>query len=159
VLRAFAERSNPLLSWVLIMFNHFSIALAISFNEKITWDHTSLYLSGILFSGILGIICLNILKSREFDIDLNRFQGHALRHPRLAFVFLAASLGLAGFPITPTFIGEDVIISHIHEDQILLVSLTALSFILDGLALIRIFSRLFMGPHIRSLQEMAFRSA
>ena len=51
-------------------------------------------------------------------------------------MFLVSCLGLAGFPITPTFIGEDVIFSHIHEDQPILALFVALSLIIDGLAII-----------------------
>ncbi len=32
-------------------------------------------------------------------------------------VFFLCCLGATGFPITPTFIGEDLIFTHIHEDQ------------------------------------------
>jgi formate hydrogenlyase subunit 3/multisubunit Na+/H+ antiporter MnhD subunit len=68
-------------------------------------------------------------------------------------------LGLSGFPITPTFIGEDLIFSHIHEDQIVLACFVTLSFIIDGLSIIRMYARLFLGPHIKSPTEMAYRSA
>jgi NADH-quinone oxidoreductase subunit L len=64
-----------------------------------------------------------------------------------------------GFPITPTFIGEDLIFTHIHEDQVVLATFVALSFIIDGLAIIRIFARVFLGPHVRSVYEMAYRSS
>jgi formate hydrogenlyase subunit 3/multisubunit Na+/H+ antiporter MnhD subunit len=74
-------------------------------------------------------------------------------------VFLIACLGLTGFPITPTFLGEDLIFSHIHSDQYLLASFTALSFVVDGLSIIRIFARVFLGPHSKSPTEMAYRSS
>jgi NADH-quinone oxidoreductase subunit L len=54
---------------------------------------------------------------------------------------------MAGFPITPSFVGEDLIFSHIRTDQFLLAFFVASSFIVDGLALIRIYARLFLGPH------------
>jgi formate hydrogenlyase subunit 3/multisubunit Na+/H+ antiporter MnhD subunit len=74
-------------------------------------------------------------------------------------VFLIACLGVSGFPITPTFIGEDLLFSHIHEDQALLAFFVALSFIIDGLAIIRIYARVFMGPHVKSVYETAYRSS
>jgi NADH:ubiquinone oxidoreductase subunit 4 (subunit M) len=64
-----------------------------------------------------------------------------------------------GFPITPTFIGEDLIFTHIHEDQVALATIVALSFIIDGLAIIRIYARVFLGPHVKSVYEMAYRSS
>jgi formate hydrogenlyase subunit 3/multisubunit Na+/H+ antiporter MnhD subunit len=66
---------------------------------------------------------------------------------------------MAGFPITPTFIGEDLIFSHIHADQVVLAAIVALSFVLNGLALIRIYARVFLGPHVKTYHEIAYRSA
>jgi formate hydrogenlyase subunit 3/multisubunit Na+/H+ antiporter MnhD subunit len=77
----------------------------------------------------------------------------------MALVFLLACLGLAGFPITPSFVGEDLIFSHIHEEQFVLAFFIALSFIVDGLAIIRIYGRVFLGPHVKSIYEMAYRSS
>jgi len=95
----------------------------------------------------------------EGSIGLDQFHGHSYKHPKLAFLFLLCCLGLSGFPITPTFIGEDLIFSHIHENQIVLASFTALSLIIDGLAIIRIYARVFLGPHAKSIDEMAYRSS
>ena len=159
VLKSFAERKNIHLSWTLIIMSHFWIALAIAFNEFFKFDQVHLYLSGIAISGILGFLCLHRLKTLETYIDLDQFHGHSYKHPKIAFVFLLACLGVSGFPITPTFIGEDVIFSHIHEDQALLAFFISLSFIIDGLAIIRIYARVFLGPHVKSVYEMAYRSS
>lgn len=147
VLRSFVERKNVFVAWSLIIFNHLWVAAAISLNETVQPSETLLFLSGILFSGALGLICLQQIMLIDHTVDLNYFHGYSKPHPVLAFTFLIASLGLAGFPITPTFIGEDLIYSHIHENQPLLALLVALSFIIDGLAIIRIYSRIFMGPY------------
>jgi NADH-quinone oxidoreductase subunit L len=159
VLKAFTERIHARLSWTLIIMNHFWVALSISFNEHFNYDHTIIYLSGIVIAGLFGFLCLHWVKTREGSVDLNQFHGYSLKYPRLAFIFLLTCLGLTGFPITPTFIGEDLIFTHIHEDQLVLASFTALSFILDGLAAIRIFARVFLGPHVKSMYEMAYRSS
>jgi formate hydrogenlyase subunit 3/multisubunit Na+/H+ antiporter MnhD subunit len=80
-------------------------------------------------------------------------------HPKITFVFLLACLGLTGFPISPTFVGEDLIFSHIHQNQYMLALFTSLSFVVDGLALIRIFARVFLGPHRKTYHETPFRSS
>jgi NADH-quinone oxidoreductase subunit L len=147
VLRSFVERKNVFVAWSLVILNHLWVALAISFNESFDFSETMLYLSGILFSGALGLMCLQQIMNIDHTVDLNYFHGYSKPHPVLAFTFLMACLGLAGFPITPTFIGEDLIYSHIHEGQPLLAVLVALSFIIDGLAIIRIYARIFMGPY------------
>ncbi|MFZ6010698.1 MAG: proton-conducting transporter membrane subunit, partial [Bacteroidota bacterium] len=155
----FTERKRARKSWVLIFMNHFYVALSISLNETFNFEHAVVYLSGIFVSGLFGYLVLYWVRSREGDFALNQFHGYSYKYPRLAFIFLLTCLGLTGFPITPTFIGEDLIFSHIHQDQIVLASFTALSFILDGLAAIRIFARVFLGPHVKSMYEMAYRSS
>jgi formate hydrogenlyase subunit 3/multisubunit Na+/H+ antiporter MnhD subunit len=77
----------------------------------------------------------------------------------MALLFLLCCLGISGFPITPSFIGEDVMFSHVREDQVMLAAFTSLSFIIDGLAIIRIYARVFLGPHVKSMYEMAYRSS
>jgi NADH-quinone oxidoreductase subunit L len=159
VLKAFTERKNVQMTWLLIIMNSLWVALAVSFNENFTLHHTLLYLSGIVFFGAIGFGCLRLLRTLERDIDLDRFHGHSYLYPGLAFVFLLACLAVAGFPITPTFIGEDLIFSHIHENQLWLAFIVSLCFIIDGLAIIRIYARVFLGPHVRSVYEMGYRSS
>jgi NADH-quinone oxidoreductase subunit L len=159
VLKSFVERKNVLLGWTLIIMSHFWIALAISFNEQFTFEHVHLYLSGITVSGLLGYLCLHRLRNLEASLDLEQFHGYSVKYPKLGQLFLLACLGLAGFPITPTFVGEDLIFTHIHEDQAVLVFIVSMSFILDGLAIIRIYSRIFLGPHVKSVFNIAYRSS
>lgn len=159
VLKSYTERKNVQLAWVLIIMNHFWIALAVSFNEHYVYTQSVLYLSGIVVMGTVGYYIIHKLKSIENHVDLNTFNGHSYEHPKFAFVFLLACLGLTGFPITPTFVGEDIIFSHIHENQIALAFFSASSLIIDGIAVIRIYSRVFLGPHIKTYHESAFKSS
>ena len=149
VFKAFTERNSVRLSWSLVILNHCFIALAISFNEHFDNIHHLWYLSGVIVSGIIGYLCIQRLRKLEKWISLDQFYGHSFEHPKITFLFLIACLGLAGFPITPSFIGEDLIFSHIHENQILLALFTALSFVLNGLAVIRIYARIFLGPNAK----------
>jgi NADH:ubiquinone oxidoreductase subunit 5 (subunit L)/multisubunit Na+/H+ antiporter MnhA subunit len=158
VIKAFTERASVRKSWTLIALNHIAIAIAISFNEHFDFMHHVWYLSGIVGSWLLGLLLINRLRKLEW-VSLDRFYGHVYEHPKIAFWFLICSLGLAGFPITPSFIGEDLIFSHIHYDQIGLAFFTALSLIINGLATIRIYSRIFLGPHVKNYHEVAKRSS
>jgi formate hydrogenlyase subunit 3/multisubunit Na+/H+ antiporter MnhD subunit len=147
------------MSWLLIIMNHFWIALSVMFNEAVRWHEIGIYLSGIMVFGLGGYLALRRLKRLEGTIDLDQFHGHSYRHPKIALFFLLASLGLSGFPISPTVIGEDLIFTHIHEDQWVLAFCTSLSFIVDGLAIMRIYARTFLGPHVKSVYDMAYRSS
>ena len=159
VLKSYTERKNVQLAWVLIIMNHFWIALAISFNEHYIYTQSLLYLSGIIAMGIVGYITILKLIAVESHVDLNTFNGHSYEHPKFAFVFLLSCLGLTGFPITPTFVGEDIIFTHIHENQIALAFFTSSSLIIDVISAIRIYSRVFLGPHVKTNHVSAFKSS
>lgn len=159
VLKAFTERKMARMSWLLVIMNHFWVALAVAFNEDFTFDQIHLYLSGVAAAGLFGSYLLHRIKILEGNIDMDQFHGHAHEHRGIAFLFLLCALGASGFPITPTFIGEDLIFTHIHEDQNMLAFIISLGFIVDAIAIIRIYARVFLGPHVKSVYEMAYRSS
>lgn len=160
VFKAFSERNYPRLALMLVMANHFWIALGVSFNETFDFSQTLIYLSGVSIAGTLGYWLLDQVRKKEPDhFDLNQYYGHGSRFPKYGLFFLLTAIGVMGFPISPTFIGLDLIYSHIHEDQYLLASFAAISFILGGIALIRIYARVFLGPHIKNYHQKALPSS
>lgn len=160
VMRSFTERKRPRLALFLVIMNHYWIALGILFNEAFNPLHLSLYLSGITVAGFIGLTVLKYLKKKENNFfDLNQYYGHSYEYPRLSFLFLLSCLGIMGFPITPSFIGEDLIFSHIHEHQFIQAFAASTSYILAGISCIRIYARLFLGNHIKNYHETALKSA
>ena len=159
ILKAFVERKSAMTSWVLIVINQLYQSLAFGFNEEFDFNQVHIYLSGIFISTFLGVAIILKLRQRNEDVSLHQFHGHSYEHPRLAFLFIVACLGLAGFPITPTFIGEDLMLGHIHENQFPLLIMVVLNLILDGLVIFRIYSRLFLGQHTKGYHEVAYRSS
>lgn len=158
-LKSFSEKRSVHQAFFLIVFNHLFIALAVFFNEHLSWEEVAIYISGVLTAGVLGFFVLNYLTKRNENLRLNRFHGHSYEYPITSILFLLACLGLTGFPISPTFLGEDLIFSHIHEEQITLAFLVACSFVIDGLSLIRQYSMLFLGPHSKTYHEIAYRNS
>jgi len=159
-LRAFAERSNPVKAWLMIIACQLFLALSISlFHEDFGRNYIFIYLSGSVVFSVVGLICLRKIKSLESSLDLNQFHGHSYEYPGLAFVFLISCLGMIGFPFTPTFIGIDILFSHIHKQEAFLIVFISLSFIFMELALLRMYSRIFMGQHKKAYHPIAYRSS
>ncbi len=159
VFKSFSERRSPFLAWILIVMNHFWIALAIVFNDKVSVNEIAYYLAGIILAGIMGYVALLQLRKLERKILINQYLGHVYEHPKFAFFFLMATLGITGFPITSTFIGEDLIFSHIDSNQLFLAFFVASSFVVSGIAGIRIYARLFLGPHVKTYHELPYKSS
>lgn len=159
VFRAYASRKHIILSWVMVVMNHFWVLLAISFNDSLTTEGFLYYITGVVSAGILGLVALMSIRKQEKNVNLNSFQGHGFEHPKLALAFLIACLGLAGFPITSTFIGEDILFSHIKYDQVFLAFFVSLGFVISGISLIRMYARIFLGPHVKKYHAVAFKSS
>lgn len=159
VFKSFSERRSPFLAWILIVMNHFWIALAIVFNDKVSINEIAYYLAGIIVAGIIGYVALLQLRKLERKILINQYLGHVYEHPKFAFFFLLATLGITGFPITTTFIGEDLVFSHIDSNQLFLAFFVASSFVVSGIAGIRIYARLFLGPHVKTYHELPYKSS
>lgn len=159
VLKSFGERKNIYKSWSLIIMSHFWIALSVSFNSNFKINQVLIYLSGVVISGLLGYYILHKLNKIEDKVDLENYQGHSYEHPKMAFLFLISCLALSGFPITTTFIGEDLIFLNIHQNQILLAFIISFCFVFDGIVLIRMYSKLFLGPHVKTYHESAYKSS
>lgn len=159
VLKSFSERMSPQLSWFFVIMNHLWIALSMSFYDEVTSNEIAIYVSGVLLSGVVGYACLSQLKILEPGVDLKESQGHIYEHTGQAFIFLLACLGLMGFPITPSFLGIDLIFTHIHTDQIVFAFILALSFVIVGLSLVRIYSRVYLGPHVKTYHETPLKNS
>jgi NADH:ubiquinone oxidoreductase subunit 4 (subunit M) len=160
VLKSFSERVFPRLTWVLILFNHLSLALAISFNESIELEQTLIFLSGIIVSGAIGYLALSKLRKLDYEnTTLNQYNGNIEKYPKLALLFFLATLGLTGFPVTPSFIGEDLLFSHINNNQFILGFIVAFSFVLSGISLIRMYARLFLGPYTKPSESNPLKSS
>jgi len=158
-LKSFSEKKSVYQAFSLVVFNHFFIALAVFFNEHMTYIEMLIYVSGVLIAGMIGIFALNYMKRNHEKLNLKRFHGHSYEYPMISIIFLLACLGLTGFPISPTFLGEDLIFSHIHDNQFILATLVAISFVIDGLSLIRQYAKLFLGPHSKTYHEIAYRNS
>jgi NADH-quinone oxidoreductase subunit L len=159
ILKAFSDRTDAQGAWILAFLSQILVAISIFLNEPLEWTELAYYFVGSTVSAIVGYACLKQIKDMDGDIALNRYHGYSYEKPLTALVMLLACLGLSGFPITPTFIGVDILFTHIHKQQIVLVLLVALHFLFFELALLRIYTRIFMGQHKKTDHPMAFKSS
>jgi NADH-quinone oxidoreductase subunit L len=159
VLASFAQRASAGKAWLLIVSAQCFITLSVITNEYVHWEEIVIYLGAVFLAALVGYSILISLKNKGNNIHMNTFNGHAYEHPGSAFIFLLCCLALIGFPFTPTFLGIDLLFTHIHADQTVLITMTALSFIFIELAILRIYARIYMGPHHRNDHPIAYRSS
>lgn len=159
VMNAFTERASSKRAWLFLLYSQLFILAAIAHNETISISEIVLYLSGIIVSGVTGYLSLVRIVKLEGDANLQGHYGHVYEHPKLATIFFLSCLGVVGFPLTPSFIGIDVVLSHLDDHPLFLIVFLGLNYIFIDLAALRIFSRIFLGPHKKGYHEIAFKSA
>lgn len=156
---AWTERYSALRSWVYITLSQLFFMLAVIEQHRFNMTQLALYLSGTMLAFIVGFWSLFKVTSVENDINLNEFHGHVYEHPRFALSFLVAALMMSGFPISPAFIGYDILFSEIDMHHPVLLGTSFLIFIFLELTVLRIYARVFLGQHVKTYHEVAFRSA
>lgn len=160
ILSAFSDKGDARHAWLVIVFSHLFMTLSIALlNENFGHNHMMIYLSGTLISAVTGYVCLHRMYALDRDIQLNQFHGYVYEHPKTAIVFLIACLGFLGLPFTPSFIGIDLLFSHIHKHEEIIIVLTALSFLVVEIAILRIYTRVFLGQYKKANHAMAYRSS
>jgi len=157
--RAFSTRDSARSAWSMLMVNQLFLFLALWLEAALDPTEGLLFLSGVVFSGVLGYTVLAHLERGGAGLLLDRFNGHGLRHPGLARVFAFAVLAIAGFPITPTFLGEELMLSHIGDSQWILLLLVLGNLILDGFVGMRLYCHVFLGGGRDGKPDLNFRSA
>ncbi|HRH61802.1 MAG TPA: proton-conducting transporter membrane subunit [Bacteroidia bacterium] len=160
IVRAFTEKQDPFFAWLFCVASQLFLTLSISLlNENFGQNHVLLYFSGAGIFALIGFLTLARLKKLEPELSMLDFQGHSYEHPKLALLFLISCLGFLGLPFTPTFIGIDILFSHIHKHEELLIVFTALSFLIMEISILRIYARLFLGTHTKNYHPIAYRSS
>ena len=160
ILFAFSYRGSALITWGYLLMAHLFIIAAIGMNAaQVNVIEIIYYTSGIGAAFLLGYYCLQKIKAIDHDISLNNYHGYVYEDRPTALLFMLAAIAMLGFPVTAAFIGIDVIFTYVGSNQYVMILLMALCFIFIELAAIRIYLRIFLGPHKKLNHPVAFRSS
>lgn len=160
VLFSFSYRGSALRAWFYILLAHLFVMASIGINTPhINSIEIAFYTSGIAAAFALGSYCLTRVKGIDNDISLNHYHGYVYEEKITALLFLLATIGILGFPLTGAFVAIDVYFTYVGSGQVLTITLMALCFIFIELAAIRIFLRIFLGQHKKLNHPVAFRSS
>lgn len=158
-LRSFIEKKNVFYTWLLVLLAHTSIMLTVYTLDDPRVIHVALYAGGLFISTLAGFWVLYDMQNKQIELNLNWYQGHAYDLPKHNLIFLLASLGLFGFPITSTFLGIEEMVNYIHTSQPLILFFIILILLVNSLSVIRMYSRIFLGPHNKTYHEISRRSS
>lgn len=157
-LRAFSVQGNMKTAWNLIFLGQLYTIAFLFFASPLHFTPLLMYAVGIGIAFVLGYGVLNYLQIKEKD-DFANFQGHIYEYRRLGNLFFIISLCFIAFPITPAFLGQEILLSTIHGEHILQIVLFAIAYVMSGIATIRLFAKVFFGPHQKTYHEVAYKSS
>jgi NADH-quinone oxidoreductase subunit L len=145
-LSGFSQKHSHFRTWNDIALSYFFACFAVWFMVNSAWDDAVLFLTGIIPAWLLGIAALSLLlKSENYKNSPFAYLAMAETKPKLSLLLFISFLGLVGFPITPAFIGEDLLLYHASSQHPWFAALIAFSFVVNGIAAARIFLKLCMG--------------
>lgn len=145
-LSAFSHKHNPFQIWHSVTLSSVLAAVAVWLMAPDADIDVILFLSGILPSWLLGIIAMRVLlQGDHFAASPFVFRAFAESRPGWSLVLFFSFLGLVGFPITPAFLGEDLLLSHASNQHPWFALPITVSFVINGIAAARMYMRLCMG--------------
>ncbi|MEI6833371.1 MAG: proton-conducting transporter membrane subunit [bacterium] len=150
---AFAEEKSAIRAWNTASLSALFSGLTILVLDPHTSSDVLVYGSGVLFFWVVGLQSLFFLGGNGGVIPMTRYNGMGLVAPGGSIMLFIAVLGVSGFPISPTYIGQDLILHHASSEFIWLVLVLALSIVINGISLARIYTRVCFGPRPSFSQE------
>lgn len=158
-IRAFTTKHSAAICWNLIMLGNMFGALFLALASAESLKHLIMYSAGILAAFIVGHICLGYLRAKGEQTALKDYSGAIYAFPKLGNLFFIVCLVFMAFPISPTFLAQDIILSSIPSSHAFQIVFFFLSYLLLGISIMRLYTKTFFGPHQSSHHEKAYKSS
>lgn len=145
-LSAFSQKHSPYKVWNTVAFSSLLAGIAVWLMTADAMTDAGLFASGIIPGWLVGLIVLRgMLKDEDFAKNPFLYRAMAEKHPKLSLLLFLSFLAMVGFPISPAFLGEDLLISHASEHNPWFAFPITIAFVVNGIAVARLFVRLCMG--------------
>lgn len=158
-IRAYTTKNSARTGWNLLIAGHLFGALFLGLASMSDWRYLALYGAGVIPAFIVGHVCLRYLEAKGEPSVLRDYHGSMYVFTRLGNLFFIVALLFMAFPISPSFLAQDVLVSSIPEDHAYLMVLFCLSYLLVGVSVVRLYTKVFFGPHKTSYHEKAYKSS
>ncbi len=158
-IRAYATKNSARTCWNLIMLGHLFVGLFLALAVDRSWNYLVVYGTGIVAAFIAGHVCLWYLEEKGETISLSDYRGVMYAFKKLGHVFFVVCLLFMVFPISPSFLAQDILVSLIPGSHAFQIALFCLSYLLAGVSVMRLYTKLFFGPYTTSDHEIAYKSS
>ena len=142
---AFSERRSALRAWNTASLSALFAGVTVVVMEPSTADDILIYASSITLFWVIGFQSLLFMADGIEKLNLQFYRGMSASHPGGSVLLLVAILGVSGFPISPVYIGQDILLHHAAGADMWLVLAIALTIVINGISLARIYLKVCMG--------------
>jgi NADH-quinone oxidoreductase subunit L len=142
---------KPRVAWDIASTTGVVLAISIALREPDAWVGVAMMTGNNLIGWALGRLALRRMESTGLVFDLAKYRGYVHTDPRGSVYFLMGFLLLAGFPIGPGFLAEDILLHSTVHIGWASTAVLGLAFVINGIALCRIFVRCCFGGEGRTL--------
>lgn len=158
-IRAYATKNSARVCWNLIMLGHLFGALFLGLASDWNWKYLVMYGVGVAAAFIVGHACLWYMQMRGESLLLRDYHGSIYAFTGLGHVFFIVCLLYAAFPISSSFLAQDILVSLIPRSHALQITLFCFSYLLVGVSIMRLYTKVFFGPYRTSHHEIAYKSS
>jgi formate hydrogenlyase subunit 3/multisubunit Na+/H+ antiporter MnhD subunit len=145
-LSAFSQKHSPYSVWNAIGLSSTLAGVSVWFLNPGALLDVIIFASGILPAWALGIFALyRLLKNNNFSDSPFTYRAMSETQPKLSLLLFLSFLGLVGFPISPAFLGEDLLLSHASSEGAWFALPITIAFVINGIAAAKVFQRLCLG--------------
>jgi NADH:ubiquinone oxidoreductase subunit 5 (subunit L)/multisubunit Na+/H+ antiporter MnhA subunit len=146
-LSALSDSNKPVKVWNAITLSSILAGVAVLFLNPGAQKDVAIFLSGIIPAWLLGLVVLaKMLKLTTGGEDtLFTYWAMAETQPKLSLLLFISFLCLVGFPISPAFLGEDLLLAHASSYAPWFALPITIAFVINGIAAAKVFQKLCLG--------------
>lgn len=157
--RAFTTKKSAATSWNLIMLGHLFMSYFLMAASGNNWIYLAMYGAGVVPAFAIGHACLRYLSINNQETTLQQYQGSIYAFTKVGNLFFVVSLLFMAFPISSSFLAQEILLSTIPGSHTLQIILFCFAYLLVGVSVMRLYTKLFFGSHKASYHEQAYKSS
>ena len=147
----FSSKRYPTVTWNCVGASNTLAGLAAGLVGDGHWDYALFFLAGIIPFWMIGLLLIRSMERADsYAKTPFRFRAMDERHPIIALLFFLCFLGIVGFPLWPSFIGQDLVIYHLSSEHPWMAPLVILSLVLNGISASGTYMRLCAGRPVET---------
>lgn len=150
---AFAEKKSAVRAWNAASISALFAGLTVLVVDPATLSDIAIYAGAVMFFWVVGLQSLVFMSEGKRKLDLSVYSGMGTLMPGGSVMLFISVLGVSGFPISPAYIGQDLLLHHAASEDAWLIVALASAIVINGVSLARIYLKVCMGDPMERVKS------